>query len=164
MTSKMDPKIVKIQGSVKIVFLHPLSIENLVFEVPGPPKSDQKSFKNVIGNWIASKTCFFSLQCISKCKSVAQWSKLGPKWGDTFVAKSSKIGLWAKSLEHLVPQGPKVMPKGKCEVLWRILLRLWGPLRHHFRIRFWWNTKKNLLEINAWKVSTIYGKVSERNA
>ena len=48
MASKMDPKMVKIQGSVKIVFLHPLSIENLVFEVQGPPKSDQKSFKNVI--------------------------------------------------------------------------------------------------------------------
>ena len=111
MTSKMDPKIVEIQGSVKVAFLQPLSIENLVFEVPGPPKSDPKSFKNVIGNWIASKTSFFSLQRLSKCKSVAQGSNLVPKWGDYFVTESSQIGLWPKEWYTWCPKVPKWCPK-----------------------------------------------------
>ena len=46
--SKMDPKIVKIQESMTTASLQPSKNENLVFEVSGPPKSDQKSSKNVI--------------------------------------------------------------------------------------------------------------------
>ena len=46
-TSKIDPKVIKIPTSVKKKFLEPLSSQILVFGVPDTPESDKKSSKKV---------------------------------------------------------------------------------------------------------------------
>ncbi len=45
MTSKIDPKVIKIPTSVKNLFLQSLSNQMLVFGVPDTLESDQKSSK-----------------------------------------------------------------------------------------------------------------------
>ena len=52
--------------------------------------------------------------------------------------RSKRVPNWYQN----VPTSPKMMPKGKSKVFGSIFPRLWGPLRHPFRIIFRWKTDK----------------------
>ena len=59
MTSKMDPKIIRIPTSVKSWFLQPLSRHMLVLRVPGTLESDLKSSKKVTLKQTSEKYLYF---------------------------------------------------------------------------------------------------------
>ena len=102
MTSKTDPKIIKIPTSVKNWFLQPFSRHMLVLRVPGTPESDLKSSKKVTLNRHLKNTSIFRV-----------WSRLsqksGPQCCQSYPKQATQIHL--KSTKNW-PLSPKGAPRG----------------------------------------------------